>query len=117
MSSLLLHACFGEDFPDMATDVANQHLGLAVMLLFFVLLGSLTIMNLLVGVLVEVVSVVSAVEKEEMKVNFVKTQLFNMLRKCGLDATEDMMLSRQDFEFIFLKQGAAKVFSDIGVDP
>merc|ERR1719183_1017217 len=28
-----------------------------------------------------------------------------------------MMLTRQDFEFLFLKQGAAKVFNDIGVDP
>merc|ERR1719352_397070 len=94
-----------------------EHVLLGVFLLMFILLGSLTVMNMLVGVLVEVVSVVSAVEKEELKLTFVKTQLFQMIRKCGMEATEDMMVSKQDFEYLFLKQGAAKVFQDIGVDP
>merc|ERR1719158_36738 len=103
MKSLLLYGTV----PDMADFVDNvwaEHFMLATCLLIFILLGSLTVMNMLVGVLVEVVSVVSAVEKEELKLTFVKTQLFQMIRKCGMEATEDMMVSKQDFEYLFLKQ-------------
>jgi len=116
MKSLLLYGTV-PDMADFVDNVGNEHVLLAALLLLFILLGSLTVMNMLVGVLVEVVSVVSAVEKEELKVNYVKTQLFRMLKKCGLPASEDIILSKEDFERLFLKQGAAKVFHDIGVDP
>jgi hypothetical protein len=114
--SLLLYAII----PDQAAivdGVGREHVLLGVLMLLFILLGSLTVMNMLVGVLVEVVSVVSAVEKEGMKLNFIKSQLFMMIRRIGLEPAEDMMLTRQDFQYLLVKQGAAKVFKDIGVDP
>merc|ERR1719456_1375493 len=104
MNSLVLHGTI----PDMAEFVNNtrrESIALGALLLLFILLGSLTVMNMLVGVLVEVVSVVSEVEKEEMKVNFVKTQMFRMIKECGLEANEDMILSKQDFEYLFVKKG------------
>merc|ERR1712072_1214911 len=40
-----------------------------------------------------------------------------MIKECGLEAHEDMILSKQDFEYLFVKKGASKVCRDIGVDP
>ena len=40
--------------------------------LVFILLASLTVMNMLIGILCEVVSVVSSVEKEQLVLSFVK---------------------------------------------
>ena len=46
--------------------------------LVFVLLGSLTVLNMLIGVLCEVVSAVAASEREEMVVAFVTTRIKHM---------------------------------------
>jgi len=116
MKALLLYVTL----PDMAgvvDDVGEEHILLGVLLMLFILLGSLTVLNMLVGVLCEVVSVVSAVEKEEMLCSSVKNQLQDMLQKSGLDADDDMMISRKEFEMLLVKPAAAKVIQDVGVDP
>lgn len=116
MKSLLLYATL----PDMAgfvDEMGDEHIVLALTLLVFILMASLTVLNMLVGVLVEVVSVVSAVEKEQLLVSFVKKKLLEMLKKSGLDADEDMMISRHEFEMLLVLPQAAKCIQDVGVDP
>lgn len=116
MKALLLYATL----PDMAQfvdELGDEHVVLAICLLVFILLATLTVMNMLVGVLVEVVSVVSAVEKEELLVTVVKRKLLDMMTKSGLDADEDMMISRYEFEMLLVVPQAAKVIQDVGVDP
>merc|ERR1712046_231421 len=54
-------------------------LGYQLLMICYILLASLTVMNMLVGVLCEVVSVVSSVEKESLALNYVKSQLQQML--------------------------------------
>mmetsp|Transcript_17417 Transcript_17417/g.38096 ORF Transcript_17417/g.38096 Transcript_17417/m.38096 type:complete len:752 (-) Transcript_17417:229-2484(-) len=114
MKTLLLHGCFMEDLPDLVNAVGGEHLALAALLLSFVLLASLTVMNMLVGVLVEVVSVVAAVEKETLQVNFVKTKIQATLAE--LDANFDSMISRQEFETLLYQPVAAHALLEVGVD-
>ena len=71
MSTLLLRGTL-PDMADLVEDVGRVNIIYAAFMLFFILLASLTVLNMLVGVLCEVVSVVSAVEKESMTVQFVK---------------------------------------------
>merc|ERR1712151_1263047 len=59
---------------------------LAVVFVGFVLLGFVIIMNMLIGVLVEVVSVVASVEKETRQVRSVKAGLVRILEDMGVDA-------------------------------
>ncbi|CAJ1360356.1 unnamed protein product, partial [Effrenium voratum] len=64
MNTLLLAGAL----PDQSTlleDAGASHFLLYPLMLLYMLLASLTVMNMLVGILCEVVSVVSAVEKEE----------------------------------------------------
>lgn len=71
MMSLLLDAVL----PDQAAIVyecMDESPLFGIMILFYILLASLTVMNMLIGVLCEVVGIVSAVEKETMTVNYVK---------------------------------------------
>eukprot|EP00927_Polykrikos_kofoidii_P022798 TRINITY_DN21175_c0_g1_i1.p1 TRINITY_DN21175_c0_g1~~TRINITY_DN21175_c0_g1_i1.p1 ORF type:complete len:887 (+),score=135.49 TRINITY_DN21175_c0_g1_i1:62-2662(+) len=116
MSTLLLHGCFGEDLPDVAHSVGDENILLAALLMLFVLLASLTIMNMLVGVLVEVVSVVSKVEKEELIVTFVKDQLQHLLESTCVDTDGNGLISREEFELLMLKPEASHVLKDVGVD-
>merc|ERR1712032_1064569 len=87
----------------------------AFLLLFFVLLASLTVMNMLVGVLVEVVSIVSAVEKEQMAVSYVKSRLLSLLED-NVGEDDGMTISRGAFEQLILIPEAANIIQDVGVD-
>lgn len=115
MNSLLLRGVL-PDQHDFVSAVGEEHLAFSVLLLFFILLSSLTVMNMLVGVLVEVVSVVSSVEKEQMTVQFVKTMILSMLQNSGLDADHNYHISRQEFESLLLKPEAARIIQEVGVD-
>eukprot|EP00913_Durusdinium_trenchii_P000437 g400.t1 len=75
MLTLLLDAVL----PDLSGFIRNlaEHGGdtgwlIATLMMFFVLLGSVTVMNMLVGVLVEVIKTVSEIEREQLEVSFVK---------------------------------------------
>jgi len=113
MFSLLLEGVL----PDMApiiSDCADEHPVLGVLILLFVLLASLTVMNMLIGVLCEVVSVVSSVEKEQMTVSYVKSELLAMF-EC-LDGDDNKSISQKEFESLLVIPEAAKIIQNMGVD-
>lgn len=114
MNSLLLYGTLLEDTPDVVNACGDEHFGLRALFLLFILLASLTVMNMLVGVLVEVVSVVSSVEKEQLQVNFVKTRLFQMTEQ--MDANRDGLISKYEFEMLLQNPEAARALRDVGVD-
>jgi len=118
MSTLLLRGTL-PDLADLIEEVGNQHELYAAFFLLFVLLSSLTVLNMLVGVLVEVVGVVSAVEKEQMTVQFVKWKLLDLLKAHGIeeeDCNGEMEISRSEFETLLLNPTAARMIRDVGVD-
>merc|ERR1719424_2499169 len=88
-----------------------------VLILLYTLLSALTIMNLLIGVLCEVVSVVAIVEKEAMTINYVKDTLLSICYTTGLDSDGDNMISQVEFEALLQYPGAANALIEIGVDP
>jgi len=115
MKSLLL----GGVMPDQAeliTGVGDVHPVMFVLIMIYILLAGLTVMNMLIGVLCEVVSVVSAVEKETLLVNYVKDTLQTMLRSSGLDADCDDKISKEEFDQLLEKPDAARALQEVGVD-
>jgi len=115
MNSLLLDAVMPDEAAIIEGVGADGWI-FKVMLLVYILLASLTVLNLLVGVLCEVVSVVSSVEKETLLVNYVKGTLLEMLQREGLDADGDQMISRVEFEALLENPAASKALTDVGVD-
>merc|ERR1719326_2851355 len=75
-------------------------------------------MNMLVGVLCEVVSVVSSCEKETLTVNFVKQRLLSILGMPGSGIDEDgsQSISKSEFESLLTNADAARVIQEMGVD-
>jgi hypothetical protein len=84
--------------------------------LVYILLAGLTVMNMLVGVLCEVVSVVSSVEKESLLVNYVKGTLQHMLTTSGIDTDGDQLIAKNEFGRLLQFEGAAKAIQEVGVD-
>jgi len=115
MSSLLLHATL-PDMSEILEDTSNAHILLGAVLLTFVLLASLTVLNMLIGVLVEVVSVVASVEREELTVNTVKTSMERIMELTGVDVDANNAISRTEFEQLLEVPTAARLINEIGVD-
>merc|ERR1711907_858245 len=69
---------------------------------------------MLAGVLVEVVSVVSAVEKETMVVNFVTEQLHKVLGE--VDTDDNRSISQPEFQELVVRPDAARMMASVGVD-
>jgi len=107
MSSLLLDGVL----PDQAVFIrANAEAGafIGFCSLFFVLMASLLVMNMLIGLLCEVVGIISAVEKEQLSVNFVKQRLMVILG--------DKEVTKDEFVALLTNPSAAKIIQDLGVD-
>jgi voltage-gated sodium channel len=113
MSTLLLRGTF-PDLADLVEEIGSVHLGLAFIFMIFVLLSTLMLLNMLVGVLVEVVNVVSSVEKEHMAVLFVKSKLEDILDQA--DENGDHVISRDEFHNLLLNPDAARTIAEVGVD-
>merc|ERR1712157_505449 len=100
MQTLLLDATL-PDLAGIVSEAGDENVGFSLLLMAFILLGTLTVMNMLVGVLVEVVKVVSVVEHEELLVDFVKTKLKTLLHH--VDGDGDHVISRLEFEQLLVK--------------
>merc|ERR1719464_990669 len=74
-------------------------------------------MNMLVGLLVEVVSVVASVEREQLNISFVRTRLLQMIKEFEPDESpETLVIEKEDFQTYLSHPKAARVIKDIGVD-
>jgi hypothetical protein len=110
----MLHGCLLEELPTVAKAVGADSLLVAGVLMLFVVIASLTVMNLLVGILVEVVGVVAAVENEEITCNIVKTQMQTAINQ--LDGDADNRISQEEFNQILDRSDVIRGLKEIGVD-
>eukprot|EP00929_Paragymnodinium_shiwhaense_P073091 TRINITY_DN37152_c0_g2_i5.p1 TRINITY_DN37152_c0_g2~~TRINITY_DN37152_c0_g2_i5.p1 ORF type:complete len:666 (+),score=190.26 TRINITY_DN37152_c0_g2_i5:171-2168(+) len=90
--------------------------GLMLNLVFFlfVLLTAVLLMNMLIGVLCEVVIVVNATEKERFLVTFVKQRLQEVVAL--IDEDRGGTISRDEFMLIMDNASAVEAIDEVGVD-
>lgn len=105
------------DLQEHVMEIWSEGWVFAVIFLMFVLVCTITVMNMLVGVLVGVVNTVAAVEKEQLMVEFVKTNLLGLLRKYKIDQDSDGLISKEEFDRLVRVPEALKSLDKMGVDP
>eukprot|EP00931_Biecheleriopsis_adriatica_P095112 TRINITY_DN6873_c0_g2_i1.p1 TRINITY_DN6873_c0_g2~~TRINITY_DN6873_c0_g2_i1.p1 ORF type:complete len:597 (-),score=97.78 TRINITY_DN6873_c0_g2_i1:15-1775(-) len=113
MNTLLLLGAL-PDQGEMVTNVAHVNWGLYPLMLLYVFMASLTIMNMLIGILCDVVTVVAQVEKEEMLIKQLEITLSDLL--CNVDADSNKHISRQEFVMLLTDQSWIKALSKLNVD-
>eukprot|EP00927_Polykrikos_kofoidii_P063227 TRINITY_DN58040_c0_g1_i1.p1 TRINITY_DN58040_c0_g1~~TRINITY_DN58040_c0_g1_i1.p1 ORF type:complete len:588 (-),score=162.39 TRINITY_DN58040_c0_g1_i1:120-1883(-) len=119
MHSLLLHGIFTDSVGSLVfviADTTDYHLLIGFYI--FVLLGSCTIMNMLIGVLCEVVSAVAATEQEEITIAYTNERLLEIItetEQAEIDQTE-YTLSKEKFMVIFQKPDTARLLNEVDVD-
>jgi len=113
MFSLTFHGCFNNDMAGMARLAFQDDLIVGALFACFIVSAPLTIMNLLVGVLVEVVRVVATAEQEGRVVSNLKEELHWAKEALG---TEGETISQEEFIMLLQNDQAIDVLQDVGVD-
>eukprot|EP00927_Polykrikos_kofoidii_P025278 TRINITY_DN2274_c0_g1_i4.p1 TRINITY_DN2274_c0_g1~~TRINITY_DN2274_c0_g1_i4.p1 ORF type:complete len:641 (+),score=113.38 TRINITY_DN2274_c0_g1_i4:202-2124(+) len=115
MYTLLVAGTFLDNLTSVTTSIGNES-GVCVALFFvFVLLAALTVMNMLIGVLCEVVSAVAATEKEGLLVSFVSSNLQAVLQR--IDTDGNCSISRKEFHLLIEDKIACEALMEVDVDP
>eukprot|EP00747_Dinoflagellata_sp_TGD_P123811 gnl/TRDRNA2_/TRDRNA2_173881_c1_seq1.p1 gnl/TRDRNA2_/TRDRNA2_173881_c1~~gnl/TRDRNA2_/TRDRNA2_173881_c1_seq1.p1 ORF type:complete len:347 (-),score=66.27 gnl/TRDRNA2_/TRDRNA2_173881_c1_seq1:57-1097(-) len=115
MFTLLIDGTFLDSIGTLATTLLVKRLYIPwLLLMMFVLASALTVMNMLIGVLCEMVSAVAQQEKEDNAIQMVKDSLLQMLK--SLDSDGSGMISRNEIEQALYHQDALHVFEDLQVD-
>jgi len=113
MNCLLLHGVFSEE-AEFITSLLNEDWVYYVLILFYLLFASLTVLNMIIAVLCEVVAVVAKVEKEESQMRELKGQIFNMMEHLDVQGQEYVL--RKNFQQLVESQGALESLHALDVD-
>merc|ERR1712194_705232 len=114
MYHLCMTGTFLDNITSVMSEVAKDSALCAIILGIVVLLSALTMINMLIGVLCEVMSTVAADEKERMLISFARQKVQEAMM--SLDMNHDSLLSRDEFAMLLQNQEAVKALSEVGVD-
>jgi len=114
MNTLLLDGILPAN-AEFVNDLAAGNAVMWPVVVSFILLATLTVMNMLVGVLVEVVGVVAGTEKEKMSILDVKYQLQEAMD--ALDIDPGTPFPQYEFGKILMFPEMLQVMQNVDVDP
>lgn len=114
MWTLLLSGTFLDNITICANRLLEASPPLTFLFIIFVMLSSFTVLNMLVGLLCEVVDAVASAEKEKVMVTYVKSKLMGVLQ--ALDEDGNGTISRPEFNQLLEIPEAVKALTELGVD-
>jgi hypothetical protein len=115
MHNLCIYAVFLDNLSNITLDCKAQSAFCLCLLWMYIALAALTVLNMLVGVLCEVISAVAIEEKESMMIDKVKDKFTSIA--ANLDENKDMLLSWDEFKVIATDQEAIRTLKAVNVDP
>jgi hypothetical protein len=113
MNTLLLDGILPET-SDLVNELAHAKPFLWPIILFFVLFASVTLMYMLMGVLVDVVSAIACTEKEGMTVMLLASSLRAALEDMGRDT--EASISKIEFQELMVDKEIARICQSVDVD-
>jgi len=115
MHMLIVFACFFDEGASFIIPVKEQSTPVFILSWMYIALAGMTIMNMLIGVLCEVISAVAAEEKESMMIDTVHEKFDGIVKE--LDQNGDGDLSYDEFEKILDYPEALAALESVNVDP
>lgn len=115
MYSLIVYATFLDNLADFCNDIKKESEAVLATVLLFICIATLTLMNLLLGVLCEVISDVASTEAEDRKKSEVAEKMYDVAM--ALDTNSNGRVSVKEFEDIFHNVDALRALEKVGVDP
>eukprot|EP00930_Biecheleria_cincta_P055175 TRINITY_DN41526_c0_g1_i1.p1 TRINITY_DN41526_c0_g1~~TRINITY_DN41526_c0_g1_i1.p1 ORF type:complete len:567 (+),score=108.29 TRINITY_DN41526_c0_g1_i1:117-1817(+) len=114
MLTLMFRVCFFEGLPDLTEAMFKENPFLGILLMIFVVIAPLTALNLLVGILVQVVQTLEASEKEEGAQIYLEDAIMRVFS--ALDQNGDGMLDIDEFQLLLKNESVIKALADCGLD-
>jgi len=114
MWTLLLSGAFLDSPAKCANNLMEVSVPLAFVFILFVILAAFLLLNMLVGLLCEVVNAVTSVEKERITVAYVKCKLMGVLQ--SLDTDGNGTISKDEFNQMLNIPEAVQALTELGVD-
>jgi len=114
MYTLIIYGTFLDDLSVFADAVREDSTECVIVISVFIVLASMTIMNMLIGVLCEVITAVAEEERETIARENVLEQFGNIVKDEDVDNTG--ALSWTEFEKIVVRDDALKAFESVNVD-
>lgn len=112
--TLLLQGTLMDGIGDILNDIMAESIPMTVVFMLFVLIGNFTILNMLIGVLCEVVSAVGESEAEKMTVQYAKDSFLEVLWE--MDADGSGTISEREFILFVNNPVCAQPLEELGVD-
>eukprot|EP00439_Symbiodinium_sp_Y106_P019616 s2665_g2.t1 len=111
MQSFFIFGTLLDEVWDLVSAMVAEKLWLALAGLYlFIIFSSITIMNMLIGVMCEVMTAVAAAEKESLQVSWVKDTLRRVI------GGSDVFVDQEEFYQILRDQEVAMALNEVGVD-
>jgi len=114
MHCLMINGIFSSQ-ADILNDLLKESLASYASMLVYSLVASLTLGNLLIGVICEVVGNVANIERDRVMINSVKHKISHVLFK--LDADHSKSISRKELVSLLENPAAVRLLNDVGVNP
>jgi len=113
--SLVIYATFLDDLSYFGDRVKAESTACLILCTRFVILASMTVMNMLVGVLCEVISAVAVEEKESMITDKVYEKFGEFCEK--LDTNVNGLISWTEFQQLAVLPDAIEALESVNIDP
>lgn len=113
MNTLILQGIFA-DSAGLMTDLSEGHPLFWPIGLLFILLTSVTLLYMLIGVMVNVIELVAATERESMTVSYVANQLRHIMDSLDLDCNS--VMEKSQMLELLADPEAIRILYDVEVD-
>jgi len=114
MNTLLLSGAL-PDQAGLITQMMDESPVYYLLMLAFLFIASLTVMNMLIGIVCDVITAVSEVERESILITGVKDDLHQLMKQQQI-GDETGLLKRDEYERLLMTPQASKVLENLGVD-
>jgi hypothetical protein len=114
MNFLMVHSVFPEEKEWLEKMLDEGGIVFYSVAIVYLMLASLTVLNMLIGVLCEVISVTAKVEHEEMTIMGLQAKMIELLPH--LDRDDTSYVSKETFRDIFEIEDAVIALHSVGVD-
>eukprot|EP00928_Gymnodinium_smaydae_P091146 TRINITY_DN74848_c0_g1_i1.p1 TRINITY_DN74848_c0_g1~~TRINITY_DN74848_c0_g1_i1.p1 ORF type:complete len:700 (-),score=101.70 TRINITY_DN74848_c0_g1_i1:68-2125(-) len=115
MTTLLFYGTFMDAPSELMNELKAESYTLPWVFLVFIFLSSFTLLNMLIGILCEVVAEVSKTEKEEANVDYLKNNLLCIMEV--YDRDDDQHINREEFDLLTQNPELHDVLKRFGTDP
>mmetsp|Transcript_92231 Transcript_92231/g.183134 ORF Transcript_92231/g.183134 Transcript_92231/m.183134 type:complete len:593 (+) Transcript_92231:52-1830(+) len=115
MHTLLVYGALMDEISQLVAEIEGESYLLLFVFYVFILLAALTVMNMLIGVICEMVLKVGASERQQATQSFVTEKLKDLL-ETGADENNDNLISKDEFIKMLNNKEATAILNDVNID-